>query len=138
MEKGLLYFMNGNVQMGMLSTRHMIEICPDEKLRRSLLEDLHAYEKFENAIINLRDEDNGIKGLSNMSQRNTEMAIDMKTMMNKETDKLCDMLAKGYEKGISSIHENLPRAENEREDVKELAEGYLMFLKQTHAKYKGF
>ena len=138
MEKGLLYFMNGNVQMGKLSTKHMIEICPDQRLRRSLLEDLHAYEKFENAIINLRGEDNGIKGLSNMSQRNTEMAIDMKTMMNKDTDKLRDMLAKGYEKGIASIHENLQKATNEQEDVKELAEGYFMFLKQTHAKYNGF
>ncbi len=138
MEKGLLYFMNGNVQMGKLSTKHMIEICPDQRLRRSLLEDLHAYEKFENAIINLRGEDNGIKGLSNMSQRNTEMAIDMKTMMNKDTDKLRDMLAKGYEKGIASIHENLQKATNEKEDVKELAEGYFMFLKQTHAKYNGF
>lgn len=138
MEKGLLYFLNGNVQMGLLSTRHMTEICPDQRLRRSLLEDLHAYEKFENAIINLRDENNPVKGLSNMSQRNTEMAINMKTMMNKDTDKLRDMLAKGYEKGIASIHENLQKAENEREDVKELAEGYLMFMKQTHAKYKGF
>ena len=47
MEKGLLYYLNGNIQMGMESTRHMIEICDDERLRRSMLEDLHAYEKFE-------------------------------------------------------------------------------------------
>ena len=138
MEKGLLYFMNGNVQMGMLSTRHMVEICPDEKMRRSLLEDLHAYEKFQNAIINLRGKDNPIKGLSNMAQRNTEMAIDMKTFMSKDTEKLRSMLAKGYEKGIASIHENIQKATDEKADVKELAEGYLMFMKQTHAKYKGF
>ena len=73
-----------------------------------------------------------------MAEKNTEMAIDMKTFMNKDSDKLAEMLAKGYEKGISSIHENLQKFTDEREDVKELANGYFMFLKQTHAKYKGY
>lgn len=137
MEKGLLYFMNGNLQMAKLATRHLIEISPDEKLRSSLLDDLHSLEKFENAILSIQGTDK-IKNLSNMAEKNTEMAIDMKTFMNKDTDKLADMLAKGYEKGIASIHENMQRFGDEREDVKELANGYFMFLKQTHAKYKGF
>ncbi len=137
MEKGLLYFMNGNLQMAKLSTNHLIEISPDERMRASLLEDLHALEKFENAIRRIQGTDK-IKGLSDMAQRNTEMAIDMKTIMNKSPEKMADMLATGYEKGIASIHENIKRNADEREDVKELARGYLMFLKQTHAKYKGF
>lgn len=137
MEKGLLYFMNGNLQMAKLSTRHLIEISPDEKLRSSLLDDLHALEKFENAILAIQGTDK-IRNLSNMAEKNTEMAIDMKTFMNKDSEKIADMLAKGYEKGIASIHENLQRFPDEREDVKELANGYFMFLKQTRAKYKGF
>ncbi len=136
MEKGLLYFMNGNLQMAKLSTRKMIEICPDEKMRRSLLEDLHAFEKFESAVDNLRGEEK-IKNLSNMAIRNTKMAIDMKTIMSKEPDKLAAMLEKGYEKGIASLHRNLQKFTDEPEDIKELANGYFMFLKQTHAKYKG-
>ncbi|MBQ3009066.1 MAG: hypothetical protein IJD80_05705 [Oscillospiraceae bacterium] len=137
MEKGLLYFMNGNLQMAKLATRHLIEISPDERLRSSLLDDLHSLEKFENAILNIQGTEK-IKNLSNMAEKNTEMAIDMKTFMNKDSDKLAEMLAKGYEKGISSIHENLQKFTDEREDVKELANGYFMFLKQTHAKYKGY
>ncbi len=137
MEKGLLYFMNGNLQMAKLSTKHLIEISPDERMRASLLEDLHALDKFENAIRRIQGTDK-IKGLSDMAQSNTEMAIDMKTFMNKSPEKMAGMLADGYEKGISSIYENIRRHPDEREDVKELANGYLMFLKQTHAKYKGF
>ena len=138
MEKGLLYFMHGNIQMGMLSTRHLIEISPDEKLRRALLEDLHAYEKFQNAVFALQGENQQLKTLTNMAQRGTEMAIDMKTAFSKETDKLEDMLVKGYEKAISALHENLQNAENEKEDVKQLATGYMNFLRQCHARYKGF
>ena len=138
MEKGLLYFMNGNIQMGLLSTRHMTEICPDERLRRSLLEDLHAYEKFHSAVMSLQEKGEVLKPVSNMARRGTEMAIDMKTMMDKSTDKLRDMLAKGYEKGIASLHGNLQKATGEREEVKQLARGYMVFMKQCQAKYKGF
>ncbi len=137
MEKGLLYFMNGNVQMGMESTRHMIEICDDERLRRSLLDDLHAYEKFENAIIRIKGK-KPIKPLSPMSEKNTEMAIDMKVMINDSPENMASMLAKGYEKGISSISANLEKFSDSEEDDLELAKGYLTFLKQTHAKYKGY
>ena len=138
MEKGLLYYMNGNLQMGMLSTRHMIEICEDEKMRASLLDDLHAYEKFENAIVNKAGKDDVIKPVTDMSARNTEMAIDMKTFMDNSPEKMADMLAKGYEKGIRSIHRNLQNLTEEPEDIKELATGYLNFMKQAHAKYKGY
>ena len=137
MEKGLLYFMNGNVQMGMLSTRHMIEICNDENLRASLLDDLHAYEKFENAIINIKGK-KPIKPLSDMSVKNIEMAINMKTMINDSPEKMRNMLATGYEKGIASISENLQKFSHSEEDDIELAKGYLRFMKETHAKYKGF
>lgn len=137
MEKGLLYFMNGNVQMGMESTRHMIEICDDERLRRSLLDDLHAYEKFENAIIRIKGK-KPIKPLSPMSEKNTEMAIDMKVMINDSPENMASMLAKGYEKGISSISSNLEKFSDSEEDDLELAKGYLTFLKQAHAKYKGY
>lgn len=137
MEKGLLYFMNGNVQMGMESTRHMIEICDDERLRRSLLDDLHAYEKFENAIIRIKGK-KPIKPLSPMSEKNTEMAIDMKVMINDSPENMASMLAKGYEKGISSISSNLEKFSDSEEDDMELAKGYLTFLKQAHAKYKGY
>jgi len=136
MEKGLMYYMNGNLQMAKLSTKHLIEISPDEKMRASLLEDLHALEKFESNMLYIKGTEK-VKPLSNMSQMNTEMAIDMKTLMNKSPEKLASMLTAGYEKGISSISENIRRHADAPEDEKELAKGYLTFMKQCLAKYKG-
>lgn len=132
--KGLLYFMNGNLQMAKLSTTHMIEKCPDEKFRASLLEDLHTFEKFENAILNIKGEEK-IKPLTDMAQMNTEFAIDMKLWNDKSNDKMAKMLATGYEKGIASITENIQRANGEDPAAVELARGYLQFLKECHAKY---
>lgn len=136
-EKGLIYFLYGNLQMALLSTKHLIEISEDEKLRRALLEDMQAFEKFQAAIVKMRG-DCRLKGLTEMAQKGTEFAIDMKTFFNKDTAKLCDMLAAGYEKGIASLTENLQNATDESEDVKELAKGYLNYLKQAHERYSGF
>ena len=136
-EKGLIYFLYGNLQMALLSTKHLIEISEDEKLRRALLEDMAAFEKFRAAIVKMRG-DRQLKGLTEMAQKGTEFAIDMKTFFNKDTAKLCDMLATGYEKGIASLTENLQNATDESEDVKELAKGYLNYLKQAHERYSGF
>ena len=108
MEKGLLYYLNGNIQMGMESTRYMIEICDDERLRAAMLDDLYAYEKFENAVVKIRG-DQKIKPLSTMAEMGTEMAIDMKTLFN-----------------------------DSPEDQLELAKGYLNFMKQGLARYTGW
>ena len=137
MEKGLLYYLNGNIQMGMESTRHMIEICKDEKLRHTMLEDLHAYEKFENALMKIKGEQT-VKPLSTMAEIGTEMAIDMKTLFNDSAENMAKMLAKGYEMGIKDISLNLERFPDSPEDQLELAKGYLNFMKQGLARYTGY
>ena len=137
MEKGLLYYLNGNIQMGMESTRHMIEICDNEKLRASMLDDLHAYEKFENAVVKIKGKQK-IKPLTTMAEMGTEMAIDMKTLFNDSPENMAKMLAKGYEMGIKDISENLEKYSDSPEDELELAKGYLNFMKQGLARYTGW
>ena len=137
MEKGLLYYLNGNVQMGMESTRHMTEICQDQNLRSALLDDLHAYEKFENALMKIKGTQY-VKPLSTMAEMGTEMAIDMKTLFNDSPENMAKMLAKGYEMGIKDISDNLQKFSDSPEDELELAKGYLNYMKQGLAKYTGW
>ena len=137
MEKGLLYYLNGNIQMGMESTRYMIEICDNEKLRASMLNDLHAYEKFENAVLKIKGNQQ-IKPLSTMAEMGTEMAIDMKTLFNDSPENMAKMLAKGYEMGIKDVSENLEKYSDSPEDELELAKGYLNFMKQGLVRYTGW
>lgn len=137
MEKGLLYYLNGNVQMGLESTRYMIEKCDDEKLRSAMLNDLHAYEKFENAIMKIKGEQ-PVKPLTPMAEMGTELAIDMKTMLDDSPQNMAKMLARGYEKGIKDISRNLEKFADSPEDELELARGYLNFMKQGLARYGGY
>ena len=137
MEKGLLYYFNGNLQMGMEATRHMIKICDDERLRRSMLEDLHAYEKFENALIRIKGKQ-FIKPISPMAEMGSQWAMDMKVMMNDSAENMAAMLAKGYEKAIKDMRTNMDRFPDSPEDEMELAKGYMNFMKLTHTKYKGY
>ena len=137
MEKGLLYYLNGNIQMGMESTRYMIEKCDNEKLRASMLNDLHAYEKFENAVLKIKGNQQ-IKPLSTMAEMGTEMAIDMKTLFNDSPENMAKMLAKGYEMGIKDVSENLEKYSDSPEDELELAKGYLNFMKQGLVRYTGW
>ena len=137
MEKGLLYFLNGNIQMGMESTRHMIQVCDDENLRASLLNDLHAYEKFENALMKIKGIQK-VKPLSTMAEKGTEMAIDMKVMFDDSPQSMAKMLARGYEMGIRDISANLEKYSDSPEDELELAKGYLNFMKQGLARYGGY
>lgn len=62
----------------------------------------------------------------------------MKTLFNKDTDKLCKMLVNGYEKGIESLNENMAKHKNESDEAIQLAKGYMNFLKECRTKYKGF
>ena len=137
MEKGLLYFLNGNIQMGMESTRHMIQVCDDENLRASMLNDLHAYEKFENALMKIKGLQK-VKPLSTMAEKGTEMAIDMKVMFDDSPQSMAKMLARGYEMGIRDISANLEKYSDSPEDELELAKGYLNFMKQGLARYGGY
>ena len=137
MEKGLLYYLNGNIQMGMESTRHMIEICDDERLRRSMLEDLHAYEKFENALIKIQGTQ-VIKPISAMAKAGSQWGMDMKVMADDSSENMSAMLAKGYEKGINDLRADMDRFPHSPEDEMELARGYMNFMKLNLAKYKGY
>ena len=38
-EKGVVYFVYGNIQMAITTTKHLIEICEDEKLRKNLADE---------------------------------------------------------------------------------------------------
>lgn len=135
-EKGVIYFIYGNIQMAITATKHLIEICEDEKLRKNLAEDLIALDKFENRALQAKG-DIKVKPLSTAAEAGTDFAIDMKTLTDKSAEKLCEMLAKGYKKGAKSAAENIRDSDGESGQVMQLAKGYLEFCKQNRIKYRG-
>ena len=61
MEKNLLYFMLGNIDMAKVATKELIEITPYDDFRRELMDDLSEYEKFYNRVEELKREDEKLK-----------------------------------------------------------------------------
>ncbi len=135
-EKGVLYFLYGNIDMALLATKKLLEISEDEKLRKSLVEDMEALEKFGAAVLNIKG-DIKVKGLSDLASAGAEFSIDMKTMSDKSTDRLMELLAKGYKKGIESIQANIENSDGESEQAINLAKGYLKFCQEKYTKYNG-
>ena len=140
MEKNLLYFMLGNVEMAKVSTKQLIEITPYEDFRSELLGDLSEYEKFYNKILEVRDADEKLKDVNPIAEFSTKMSIMFKTMHDKSRSKMSEMLIKGFEMGLSDIEENLAKAVQAREkpQVIELANEYKLHLIKNMEKYKGY
>ena len=130
MEKNLLYFMLGNVEMAKVSTKQLIEITPYEDFRSELLGDLSEYEKFYNKILEVRDADEKLKDVNPIAEFSTKMSIMFKTMHDKSRSKMSEMLIKGFEMGLSDIEENLAKAVQAREKPQmiELAKEYKLHL----------
>ena len=129
--------MYGNIQIGKLATQQLIKITNDAKLKESLLSDLHSLEKFETAVIIIKDKQK-IKPLNNFVKRNMKLSIKLKTLFNKDTDKICRMLVLGYEKGIESIDKNIRIFSYKNEVETQLAKGYLQLLIDLKNKYNSF
>ena len=72
MEKNLLYFMMGNIDMAKVATKELIEITPYDDFRRGLMDDLSEYEKFYNRVEELKREDEKLKGLSPLAEGSTK------------------------------------------------------------------
>lgn len=140
MEKNLLYFMLGNVDMAKVSTQQLLDISEDEKFKKSLMEDLAKYEKFYNKIIEVRDCDEDLKDVSPLAKFSAKTAITVKTLMDKTPHKMSEMLIDGFRMGIDDIEENLKKAKEcgEKPEVIKLANEYKQLLLDTMDKYKEF
>lgn len=140
MEKNLLYFMIGNIDMAKVATKELIEITPYADFKNELLDDLSEYERFYNRVVELKQADEQIKGLSLLAEGSTKMSIMFKTMTDKSPEKMSEMLIKGFEMGIKDIDENIAKAlaVHERPQVISLARDYRLHLVKNMEKYEKY
>lgn len=140
MEKNLLYFMLGNIDMAKVATKELIEISPYADFKSTLLEDLAEYERFYNQVEELRTEDDKLKDLSPVAEFSTKMSIMFKTLTDKSRSKMSEMLVKGFDMGIEDIDENLYKAKKagERQAVIDLARSYRSHMVKNREKYSKY
>lgn len=140
MEKNLLYFLMGNVDMAKVCTKQLIELSDDTEFKKQLLEDLSVYERFYNEILALKQSDEQIKDLSYMAEFSTKLSIMLKTLKDKSPAKMANMIIEGYQMGIKDIDENIKLAQqqSERSEVIALAQRYREHIINDMESYKKF
>ncbi|MEG2929276.1 MAG: hypothetical protein RR846_06970 [Oscillospiraceae bacterium] len=140
MEKNLLYFLLGNIDMAKITTKKLIEISADGDFKRLLLEDLEGYDRFYDRCCAMKSESEKLKDVSFLAENMTKMSIAIKTMRDKSPAKMSGMLMDGFEMGISDAQENIKRAkaDGERQEVISLATQYLTLLFDNQSRYEKF
>lgn len=140
MEKNLLYFMLGNVEMAKASTQYLINISDDMEFKKELLKDLSEYERFYNKIINLKKPEEKLKHISVFLKLMVKMGIARRTFGDKSPQKMSRMLIKGFKVGIDDIDENISKAIklNENPEIIELAKEYKSYIVKSMNKYKQY
>lgn len=140
MEKNLLYFLMGNVDMAKVCTKQLIELSDDTEFKKQLLEDLSVYERFYNEILALKQSDEQIKDLSYMAEFSTKLSIMLKTLKDKSPAKMANMIIEGYQMGIKDIDKNIKLAQqqSERSEVIALAQRYREHIINDMESYKKF
>ncbi|MEG1049314.1 MAG: hypothetical protein RSE24_02105 [Oscillospiraceae bacterium] len=140
MEKNLLYFLLGNIDMARITTKKLIELSSDVDFKKLLLADLDSYEKFYDRCAALKTDGEALKDVSFVAENMTKLTIGAKTLRDKSPAKMSHMLMEGFEMGITDARENIKKArqEQEREEVILLATEYLALLCDNQEQYRKF
>ncbi|MEG2082753.1 MAG: hypothetical protein RR011_05950, partial [Oscillospiraceae bacterium] len=110
MEKNLLYFLLGNIDMARITTKKLIELSSDVDFKKLLLADLESYERFYDRCAALKTQGEALKDVSFVAENMTKLTIGAKTLRDKSPAKMSHMLMEGFEMGIADARENIKKA----------------------------
>ena len=114
----LLNYIYQNCQMGKESLNQLIEIVEDQKFKIQLEKQLKEYEDLSNStIVKLHELGHEEKSIGNMAKLATYMSISMKTILNKTSCHISEMLIQGSTMGIIDITKNLQKYSNANENI---------------------
>ncbi len=140
MEKNLLYFMFGNIEMAKVSTQYLVDISDDIEFRNELLKDLSEYEKFYDKIIRQKNPNEKLKHISVFLKLMLKLEIIKNIFKDKSPKKMSQMLINGFKIGIDDIDENISKAIklNENPEIIQLAKEYKSYIEKNMNKYNRY
>ncbi len=140
MEKNLLYFMLGNVEMGKFSTQSLVNISNNMDFTKELLQDLSQYEHLYNEILKIKEPQEKLKHISILAKLMLKADIHRSTFKDKSPKKMSEMLIKGFKIGIDDIDENISKAIklNEKPEIIDLAKEYKKYMVKRMNDYKKY
>lgn len=103
----LLNYIYQNAEMGKDSTAHLLEICEDDELKKVLQSQFNEYKRvFEIAKNKISSANKDPKELSSVSKISTDIMLNLKTMKDKSSSHIAEMMIQGSTMGIIDITKN--------------------------------
>lgn len=105
-----LNYIYQNSQMGIETINKLVDIVEDPDLSQELSNQLSEYQQINNeAVSRLHDEGQNVEGIGKMTEFAASMSIGMKTIANRSSKHISEMMIQGSTKGITEVVANLKK-----------------------------
>lgn len=135
----LLNYIYQNSQMGTETLRQLMDIAEDSVFRSQLQDQFEEYKKINSECKKML-EDRGYdeKGIGSMEKISAYLTINMKTLMNKSSSHIAEMLIQGSNMGIIDAIKNIRKYKEADKDIIKLMEDLLKHEEKNVNDLKSF
>ncbi|MEG0546723.1 MAG: hypothetical protein RR552_06000 [Oscillospiraceae bacterium] len=124
----LLNFIYQNSEMGVETIKQLLKIANEEKFLSQLNFQLKEYEAINSDAKNLLNQNNFTeKDISAFEKLTTYLMINMKTMTDKSSQRIAEMMIIGSNMGIINAIKNIRKYSNAEKDIVDLMKKLLEF-----------
>lgn len=135
----LLNYIYQNAEMGKDSTEHLLKICEDNELKKVLQSQLSEYKKvFDIADNKIKSANKDPKELSSIAKLSTDIMLNLKTLKDKSSSHISEMMIQGSTMGIIDITKKLNEYNDASKDILDLGENLLKFQQEKIEEFKKF
>lgn len=134
-----LNYIYQNSQMGVNTIKQLIKEVEDPAFKKGLSYQLEEYQIInEEASNQIQKIGQTEKGIPHTAEISTYLSILMKTLMNRSTEHISEMLIQGSTMGIIDVAKNLKKYPNAAEETKKLANKLLKTEQNNIDQLKNF
>lgn len=135
----LLNYIYQNAEMGKDSTEHLLKICEDNELKKVLQSQLSEYKKvFDIADNKIKSANKDPKELSSITKLSTDIMLNLKTLKDKSSSHISEMMIQGSTMGIIDITKKLNEYNDASKDILDLGKNLLKFQQEKIEEFKKF
>ncbi|TCU77270.1 hypothetical protein EV204_102129 [Tissierella praeacuta] len=134
-----LNYIYQNAEMGENTLSQLIDITEDDNYKELLKSHLITYITiYDNTEKELQEINKKAKGINIFSKSSTSTMINLKTMLNKSTSHISEMLIQGSTMGIIDMTKKLKEYNNVKGYVLSIANELLTFERNSIEEYKKY
>lgn len=135
----MLNYIYQNSQMGQDTINHLMDIVKDDEFNKHLQSQFKEYKKiFDSAEKKMEQTGSETKGINPLSKVSASVMINMKTLKDKSSSHISEMLIKGSNMGIIDITKNLKTYSDAEQDVLDLGNKLLEIEQRNIEQLKKF